>query len=133
MKTVAALLVMGHGLGFSMWFLASWVPKAWKYGAGSHLVFAPTVSMGSGLGRATGLLSLVVAIGFLAVAWGIYTAASWWTPLALVTAVVSLVAIVVPWARTIPPINLLGAFTVDVLLIAAALVPSFGDRLTGAT
>jgi hypothetical protein len=115
-----------------MWFLASWVPKAWKYGAGSHLIFAPSVGMGSGLGRATGVLALVVAIGFLAVAWGIYIAASWWTPLALVAACVSLVAIVVPWARTIPPMNILGAFTVDVLLIAAVLVPSFGDRLTGA-
>jgi hypothetical protein len=115
-----------------MWFLASWVPKAWKYEAGSHLVFAPDGEHGErprprdpaplahrrrgvprrGLGH---LLDRVLV-----------------DSVALVAAAVSLVAIVVTWARTIPPINMLGAFTVDVALIVAALVPSFGDRLTGA-
>jgi hypothetical protein len=130
-RIVSSIVVAAHGLGFTMWFLASWIPGA-KLGAGSHLLFAPGVGVGGRLGRATGLLSLAVVAGFLATAWGIYVDASWWTPLAVLTSAVSIAGVVIPWWTTVPPMSAVGAFVVDVAVLVAALVPSIGDRLTGA-
>jgi lipoprotein signal peptidase len=70
-----------------------------------------------------------VMVGFLAVAWGIFTGASWWTGLAVITSVVSLVAIVIPWWSVVPPFSAIGATAVDLAIIGFALLPTWHDAL----
>jgi hypothetical protein len=137
-KNVVAIVVAAHGVGFTLWFLAAWVPNL-KVGPGyegrmgsSHLVFSKDVPVTGALGKATGVLCLLIVTAFLITAWGIFVEASWWGSIAVVTSVVSLIAVVVPWWTTVMPFNAIGATVVDLLLIGAAVIPSWHDRLVGA-
>jgi hypothetical protein len=134
-RTIAALVVAAHGIGFTLWFLAAWVPAV-KPGrgyegrmGGSHLVFSNDVPVTGGLGKATGLLSLLLVAGFLVTAWGIFTETSWWEPVGVITSIVSLIAVVIPWWTTVMPFNAVGATVVDLLLIGFATIPSWSDWL----
>lgn len=134
-RTIAALVVAAHGIGFTLWFLAAWVPAV-KPGrgyegrmSGSHLVFSRDLPVTGELGKATGLLSLLLMAGFLVTAWGIFTETAWWEPVAIITSLVSLVAVVIPWWTTVMPFNAIGATVVDLLLIGCATIPALHDRL----
>jgi hypothetical protein len=130
-RTVAAIVVAAHGIGFSMWFLASWFASI-RIGTGTQWLLPGDVEIASGTGRAFGVLSLLGVGAFLATAWGILGESSWWPPLGGVTALASF-AIVIPWWTIVRPFNAVGATLVNLLLIAAWLVPSFGDRIVGAS
>jgi hypothetical protein len=96
---------------------------------GSHLVFSNDVPVTGGLGKATGLLSLLLVAGFLVTAWGIFTETLWWEPVGVITSIVSLIAVVIPWWTTVMPFNAVGATVVDLLLIGFATIPSWSDWL----
>ena len=130
LKNIVALVVAGHGLGFTMWFLAAWVPGVKMTTITPHWLLSSQVGITDPIGRATGVLALVVMAGFLAVAWGIFTGATWWTGLGVVTSLVSLVAIVIPWWSVIPVMNATGALVVDLAIIAFAVVPAWHDALS---
>jgi hypothetical protein len=90
MKNVA-VVVAAHGVGFTLWFLAAWV-RGLKVGPGyegrmgsSHLVFSRDVPVTGGLGKATGLLALLLMVGFLITAWGIFVESSWRNAIAIGT------------------------------------------------
>lgn len=129
MKMIAAIVVAAHGVGFSMWFLASWIPSI-QIGSGTHWLLSSDVEIGSGIGKTFGILSLAAGVAFLATAWGIMGETSWWRPLGGMTALASF-AIVIPWWNIVQPFNAIGATLVNLLLIAAWFVPSFGDRIVG--
>jgi len=126
-KDVVAFVVAAHGVGFFLWFQAAWLPAAQPSQA--HWLFNAGVGVGDPIGRATGLLALVVAAGFLAAAWGIFVGSAWWESVALATSAVSLVAIVIPWWTVVPPLSAIGAAAVDLALIGFVVVPSWHDAL----
>ncbi len=134
LKNIVALLVAAHGIGFSLWFLASWVPAAKVVTTTTtpHWLLSSEVGIGDPVGRITGLLAVAVMVGFLAVAWGIFTGAVWWAGLAVTTSVVSLIAIVIPWWSVVPPFSAIGATLVDLAVIGFAVLPAWNDALATA-
>lgn len=132
MRLAAAIFVAIHGLGHIIWFFTTWVQEALGKDGQEQLdkrrpyfLISPTGS----LGRALGILSLVVIVGFAATGWGIWTEASWWPSLLLASAISSMAVILAMWN----PIFRLSvrALLADVGLVAATLMP-WGDRILGA-
>ncbi len=130
LKNIVALVVAAHGVGFTMWFLAAWVPGVEVTAGAPHRIFSGDVGITDPIGRVSGLVALIVMVGFLAVAWGIFTGATWWSGLAVATSVISLIAIVVPWWSVVPPLSAVGALVVDLGIIAFAVVPRWHDALS---
>ncbi len=130
MKNVVALVVGAHGVGFTMWFLASWVPGVKVTTTTGHLIASGDVAVTDPIGKATGILALAVMVGFLAVAWGIFAQTAWWEALGVATSLISLVAIVIPWWSVVPPMSATGAVVVDLAIIGFAVLPSWNDSLT---
>jgi hypothetical protein len=93
LKNLGALIIAAHGIGFSLWILPSWL--GFKVGPGREWIFSG-VSITSPIGKLFGLLALILIVGFLATAWGIFTSAAWWAPVGLVAAAVAM-AVVILW------------------------------------
>jgi len=123
MKNLAALVVLGHGLGFILWFLASWFPRIPIRGNDRHWIFSDTQTMSGTFGRACGLLSLALIPAFLVLAWGIFTEDPSWK-WGAVLAVVSMV-VIVPWWKGAGHSSAIGATLVNVLLVWAAFSSDF--------
>ena len=125
LRNVAAVIVAAHGVGFSLWFVTSWFGT--KIGSASQWLFSD-LSITSPVGKLFGLLALILIVGFLATAWGIFSSASWWPEVGLVSAVVAM-AVVIPWWNVVTPTNALGAFAVNAALIAGAFISGVGPQL----
>jgi hypothetical protein len=147
MRLAAALFVAAHGIGYVIWFMNAWTPAA--LGRRPEDPTAPpgtappgtappgTAPPGTGrpgiaatgrLGKALGLLSLAVVVGFLAAAWGIWEQAAWWPAVLLASAVASFPVALSVWS----PVGIVSvpATLASVALIAATLMP-WGDRFLG--
>ena len=132
MRTAAAIFVAIHGLGHIIWFFSTWTQRALgKEGRAQlenhrHNFLVEPRGLA---GRAVGILSLLVLIGFTLAAWGIWTEASWWPALLLGTAIASMLVILSMWN----PIMRLSirALLANVGLVAATLMP-WGERFLGA-
>jgi hypothetical protein len=129
MKVLAPIVVAAHGIGFTMWFLAAWVPGISVTPTPGHALVADDIAITSPIGRVAGLVSLAVVVGFLLVALGMFTGASWWPSLAVLTAVISTAVVVVPWWSVVPVMSAIGALAVNALVIAFALVPAWNETL----
>jgi hypothetical protein len=129
MRTLAPIVVAAHGAGFTMWFLAAWVPGVSVTSTPGHALFADDLAITSPIGKVAGLVSLAIVVGFLLVALGMYTDASWWPALAVAAAVLSTAIVVVPWWSAVPLISATGALVVNALVIAFAIVPAWNQVL----
>jgi hypothetical protein len=129
LKWIAGLVLIAHGIGHAMGFMASWttIPSGLTTG---HWLFSGDVTMNSALGRAFGLLWLVGLVAFVGAGFGLLMGATWWQPLAIAASVISLVAIV-PWLGVMPVGSAIGAVAVDVITLVALLTP-WGESLTRA-
>src|SRR5918911_562951 len=116
-RNLAAVIVAAHGIGFSLWFMASWMGT--KIGPGSDWLFSD-LSITSAVGKLFGLLAVAVIMGFLATAFGIFTNAGWWPLVGLTTAITAMV-VVIPWWNVVTPTNAMGAFLVNAAVIVSAL------------
>lgn len=89
------------------------------------------------------VLALVAVIGFTAAAWGVFKGLPWWEPVALVSALVGLVA-VVPYAIAIVELSGVGGFADpgvginlamhlggSLVVLALVLVPSLNEWFAG--
>ncbi len=100
-----------HGVGHTLGF---WKPAASLF---SFKVPEPALRL------AGGIVWAVVAIGFIAAAmsfYGLLLPASWWRPLAVVFAVVSLVGLLL-FGRSWPLFNFIGASGMNIVVLAALL------------
>lgn len=125
MRTAAALFIAAHGIGYSIWFLGSWIPAA--LGAGDReLVLLGQPATGP-IGKALGLLALAALAGFLAAAWGLWQQTGWWQIVLLST-----MPVAVPIALLSNPVAGVSvmATLANIGLVAATLMP-WGDRLLG--
>lgn len=96
MRIAAAVFVAAHGVGFSIWFMSAWTPAA--LGASPrHLTLLPDVPASGAAGKTIGVVALVVLVGFLAAAWGIWQQAPWWPAVLLGSALGSLPVAAAVW------------------------------------
>jgi hypothetical protein len=118
--------LIGHGLGHIMGFLAAWtrIPMAFT---DAPWLFSKGVTVASKTGRIWGLLWLLVLATTVASGVAVMAFADWWRPLAVASAVASLV-VIVPWWRAAKPARNAVLFDIVVLL---ALAPSWGATIAG--
>jgi hypothetical protein len=117
---IAIILVM-HGLGHAMGLLAAWTAVPSGLSGGPWLL-SNEVTMTSPVGRLWSLVWLTALVATAASGVGLLLNQDWWQPLAVVSAIVSLVA-VVPWLNVMPAGSAFGAVLVDLLLLAVLLLP----------
>jgi len=127
MRIAAALFVALHGIGYSIWFLSAWVPSV--LGTGSKQLTFGDVPATGGLGKALGVVALLVLAGFLASAWGIWQETSWWPVSLIASAIVGIPIAFSVW-NPVGTVSVMAELA-NAGLVAATLVP-WGDRLLGA-
>ncbi len=121
LRIIVALMIIGHGIGHIMGFLAAWtrVPMGFT---DRPWIFSSGVTIGSALGRAFGLLWLVAMVATVASGIGLLIRADWWPPLAIVGSIISLL-VIAPWWNTVAPGPRFWASLVDLIILAALLLP----------
>jgi hypothetical protein len=137
MRLAAALFVAAHGIGYVIWFMNAWTPAALGRGPedptappgtgrpGIAASGQPGIAATERLGKALGLLSLAVVVGFLAAAWGVWEQAAWWPAVLLASAAASFPVALSVWN----PVGIVSvpATLASVALVAATVMP-WGDR-----
>lgn len=131
MRIAVAIFVGVHGLGHVIWFMSTWTQRALGRGgrdelkAHQHLFLVEPVGA---VAKALGILSLLVLVGFVASAWGIWTQASWWPPLLLGSAVASMPVPLSMWN----PVRTVSIRALLVNIGLSATIMPWGERFLGA-
>jgi hypothetical protein len=127
MRLAASIFIAAHGIGFSIWFMSAWTPAALDAGP-THVTLLPDTPSTGAVGKALGLLALVVLVGFVATAWGVWQQTPWWPTTMLGATVASLFVAVAVW-------NPVGIVSVPAVLASLALlvatVTPLGERYLG--
>ena len=99
MRIALAVFLALHGLAHLVSFVEAWrlIPEGFPY---KTTVLAGRVDLGDTGIRIAGVLWLFVALAFAATAIGAIVNATWWVPVALGTAVVSLLLSSAEWPDT---------------------------------
>ena len=98
--------------------------------SGASWFFSAGVGIGSPIGQAFALLSLLALLGFVGGALGFLFGQEWWRPILIAATVLSLL-VAIPWAAAWPIGSLIGNVLVDVVVLVALLTP-WGERWTHA-
>jgi len=118
-RLLIAIVLFAHGVGHLLFVTNSW--GYWRGGkAGRSWLFSGLLGAGQVVEGIFGLLWLVPLVGFVAVSWGYFTQQGWWPQLALASAVVSLVMIVLWWGSLVTG-SAFFALVVDIVVIVVAL------------
>ena len=123
MRTAAAIFVASHGIGYIIWFMSAWTPSVLH--SSKSLTFPANAPATGILGKAIGLASLAVLAGFVASAWGIWQATSWW-PVTLIGSVVASTPVAFAIWNPVGIVSLLATLA-NIGLVAATLMP-WGQR-----
>jgi hypothetical protein len=115
-KDVVALVLAGHGLIHLMGFLAYFPITELPMMPYKTAVLGGRLELGKGGMRLYAVLWLLSMIGFIAAAIGMLASWSYWAPLLLVSAIISLVACTLDWK------NAYMGVVLDVVVILAMLV-----------
>jgi hypothetical protein len=121
LRYLVALLLLLHGAGHVMGFLASWTTLPMGFTDQPWILPGDAAVQGA-VGRAFGLLWLVAMIATMGAAIALLLHQPLWRPLSISASVISLVAIV-PWWNTVPAGPRFGAVSFDVVVIAALSFP----------
>lgn len=71
---IIAIVLLAHGIGHIMPFMAAWTPQRSQVGfSDASWIFSGDVGVGSPIGQAFALLGLIALIGFVAGALGLVT------------------------------------------------------------
>jgi hypothetical protein len=125
LKSIVALVLLAHGIGHIMGFLAAWTPIPVGFTNSTWLFGGATIS--GTVGKLFGLVWLVALAGFVAAGIGLLADRDWWQMAAVVSAVVSL-AVILPWWNTVTPGSRFGAAAVD-LAALVVIVLGWGDKI----
>lgn len=130
-RYIVAVVLLAHGIGHIMPFMAAWTPKISKVGfSDASWIFSGGVGVESPIGQAFALLGMVALIGFITGALGLVAYQTWWPTITVMAAAISIVTIV-PWFNAWPTGNMIGALLVDVAVLVA-LLPPWGQQLVHA-
>jgi hypothetical protein len=126
LQYIAAIVLIAHGLGHSIYIMASWAgisvgfrDRTWIL-PGGH-------SVESTVGMAWGMFWAVALALFVAAGTGVIMERELWRTYALIGSLVSIVA-VLPWARTVV-VGALAGVLLDIAVILVLLLP-WGDKVT---
>jgi hypothetical protein len=116
-KLAVAGIVGAHGIGHVM----GWLPALGiaRIEGGSIRSWLLTDLIGDGVSRAVcGAIWLAPTIGFVVAAGGLFGDTTWWRPVAVASAIVSVVAIALFW-EALPVFSRVGALAVNLAVVAA--------------
>jgi hypothetical protein len=118
LRIIVVIVIAAHGIGHVMGVMS---PLGIEIQGGSGDSWAIS-RFGTGLaGAVEVVLFLIATIGFVIAAVGLWNGAEWFRTAAVVSAVVSLLAIGL-FPAQLPTFSMIGAVAVDVALLAAILV-----------
>lgn len=116
LRIVLAFVVAAHGIGHILFLMPLVSSTTWGQSAQSWVLG------GNGLAKVVGsVIWLVSLVGFWAAAFGIFRETAWWQTVAIVSAAVSTVGLILFWTRpsTSPAIS---ALVFNLLVLAALLI-----------
>lgn len=128
MRLAAAVFVAAHGVGYSIWFMSTWLPSVMGT-KDSNLTLPASAPATGPVGRTLGILALAVLVGFVASAWGIWQQVPWWPASLISSAVVATPIALLMWN----PVGVVSvpATVANVCLVAATVMP-WGEQFLGA-
>ncbi len=127
-KYLIALVLVAHGIGQILPFLAAWTTM--KVFSDASWFFSAGVGIGTPIGQAFALLGLLALLGFVGGALGFLFGKEWWPPMLISASILSLI-VAIPWAAVWPIGSLIGNVLVDLVVLAALLTP-WRERLAHA-
>ena len=105
LRIVIAIILFGHCIGHIMGFIetwTSWQPFPESSFNESPWIFSDDIFIHSAAGKVFGIFWLGALIGFFAAAIGLIANQSWWSIVAIIASILSLLA-VIPWWNTFTP------------------------------
>ena len=116
LRLILALVIGAHGIGHSLFLVSLLGVADWGQSTRSWLLGDGWLAKVPG-----GLIWLTVIIGFVAVAVGFLNGSEWWRPLAIISAIVSSLGLLLFWAT---PVNspTLSALVFNLLVLGSLLV-----------
>jgi hypothetical protein len=127
-KYLIAIVLVAHGIGQILPFLAAWTTM--KVFSDASWFFSAGVDMGTPIGQAFALLSLLALLSFIGGSLGFLFEKEWWRPMLIAASIMSLI-VAIPWATAWPTGSLIGNVLVDGVVLVALLTP-WGNRLAHA-
>lgn len=127
LRTIVALLLVGHGIGHIMGFLAAWTTAPMGF-LDRPWLLSPGIMLQSGIGKLFGLVWLMALAALVGAGIGLLARSEWWVSLAVLGSLLSLLAIV-PWWNTDAAIPRIWASVVDVATLAVLLAPPWREAL----
>jgi hypothetical protein len=126
LRLILGLVLIAHGLGHSMGFLASWttVPSGLTTG---HWLLSSDITMNSTVGRVFGLIWTLALVSTVGAGVGLLLEQDWWQQVAVASAILSLFAIL-PWLNLMPFFSAMGAVLIDVMVLVLLLTP-WGEQI----
>jgi hypothetical protein len=120
-RYIVALVLLGHGAGHALGFLAAWteLPMGFR---DRPWILGEDVKIQTAVGRAFGFLWFAALAGFIGAALGLLLRQQWWEVLAVAASTISILAIL-PWWNTVTPGPRLWALLVDVVVLIGLLGP----------
>jgi hypothetical protein len=119
LRNLITVVLFAHGVGHLLFLANSW--GVWKGGEeGRSWLISEILGAGQTLEGIIGLLWLIPVAGFVAVSWGYVTQQGWWPQLALASAAISLVMIILWWGALVVG-SAFFAFVFDLAVIAVVL------------
>jgi hypothetical protein len=100
LRYLIAIVLFAHGVGHLLFLANSW--GYWKGDEGRSWLFSSVLGVGQVVEGIVGLLWLIPLIGFVVVSWGYLAHQGWWPQLALASAAISLVMIILWWGSLVP-------------------------------
>jgi hypothetical protein len=118
-RLILAVVVGAHGIGHTLFlFSCLGVPKLGQ----STRSWLLTNLIGDGGTRAVGsLLWLIATVAFIAVGIGLYRQAEWWRTLSVITAILSVVGLVLFWGSPVTG-PAMSALIFNIVVLAALLL-----------
>jgi hypothetical protein len=107
-----------HGIGHVLFLMNTW--GYWKDANGRAGLFSDVLALSQAGEGIIGLLWLVPLAGFVIGTWGLFNQDAWWAPLALATAILSSVMLLLWWGS----LNISSAFfalVFNLVVLAAAV------------
>lgn len=126
LRWVVLIVLLAHGIGHIMGFMAAWTNVPMGFTDRPSLL-SDTLTLESAVGHIFGLLWLVAMFAFLVSGYGLATHQAWWRTLVIAAALLSLV-VILPWWNTVTPGPRFGATLVNVVILIA-LLPPWGEQV----
>jgi cytochrome c biogenesis protein CcdA len=128
LRVIVAIVIIGHGIGHVVGFLAPWTNSKLGFPEfafnQSPWLFPGEVLMQSAIGKVFGAIWLLSMVAFFGAALGLLARQEWWSTVAVIASILSLI-VVVPWWNSFTPgiMSKRSAVFVDIVVLVALWGP----------